>query len=105
MNMPSVTYYQGGGLQPGAWHLGAMGGSVPKPTRTARGLAAGAVASGPTGHPGGRRGSGAVMGMMGASAVRFQNGKIPNLFISMLATVGVVTNRFGDNGTGPLTGL
>jgi len=45
------------------------------------------------------------MGMMGASAVRFQNGKIPNLFISMLATVGVVTNRFGDNGTGPLTGL
>ena len=38
-------------------------------------------------------------------AIQFQNGKIANLFISMLTTVGVVTNKFGDDGTGPLTGL
>jgi hypothetical protein len=38
-------------------------------------------------------------------AIQFQNAKVGNLFISMLATVGVMQTKFGDDGSAPLTGL
>lgn len=38
-------------------------------------------------------------------AIQFQNAKVANLFISMLATVGVNVTKFGDDGNGPLTGI
>jgi Protein of unknown function (DUF1552) len=38
-------------------------------------------------------------------AIAFQNANISNLFIAMLATVGVTTTKFGADGTGSLAGL
>jgi hypothetical protein len=38
-------------------------------------------------------------------AIQFSNGKVSNLFISLLASVGVTVSKFGDDGTAPLAGL
>jgi hypothetical protein len=38
-------------------------------------------------------------------AIQFQNANISNLFISMLATVGVSTTKFGADGNGPMPGI
>jgi hypothetical protein len=38
-------------------------------------------------------------------AIAFQNANISNLFISMLATIGVTTTKFGADGTGQMPGL
>ncbi len=37
--------------------------------------------------------------------VRYDGQPIANLFISMLGSVGLDVNRFGDDGTGPLAHL
>jgi hypothetical protein len=38
-------------------------------------------------------------------AIQFQTGKMADLFIALLATVGVNVTKFGDDGTAPLAGL